>query len=279
MPPSAKVICDSINESGNRLTTLEVVMHRFVLAEFNTHRVFSRNSASSRAIPVEKQIKKVLEDPAFPLHWGKNQKGMQSEEELNEEEQRVAKTEWLLARDRAVDSAQFLVEVGVHKQITNRLLEPFMWHTAIVSSTEWDNFFKQRCSPLAQPEIQAVAYMIRVAMENSKPNLLKVGDWHLPYIDFNIDGFGLSIHSDAVENLKKVSVSRCARVSCMTHLGVRSMGEDLKMYNRLATADPPHSSPFEHVATPYLSKDPYSEELILGNFVGWKQLRHIVFGG
>jgi thymidylate synthase ThyX len=279
MQPSAKVICDSISESGNRLTTIEIQMHRFVLAEFNTHRAFSRNSASSRAIPVEKQIKKVLEDPAIPLSWGKNQKGMQAEEELSKEDAEHALKAWLLARDAAVACAYGLMDLKVHKQITNRLLEPFQWHTAIVSATEWDNFFKQRCSPLAQPEIQAVAYAIRDAINSSTPKELKYGDWHLPYIDFKIDGFGLSIHSDAIENLKKISVARCARVSYMTHLGVRSMDEDLSMYERLATATPPHMSPFEHVATPYGTK---LEDVVAvipkGNFNGWHQLRHMVFG-
>jgi thymidylate synthase ThyX len=270
--PSAKVICDSINESGNRLTTLEIVMHRFVLAEFNTHRIFSRNSASSRAIPIEKQIKKVLEDPAIPVYWGKNQKGMQAEEELTEDQQKLAMFEWLLARDNAVDFAYHLLNIGVHKQITNRLLELFMWHTAIVSATEWDNFFKQRCSPLAQPEIQAVAYAIRDAINGNIPKELKYGDWHLPYIKFEeIDKYSLEI-------FKKMSVARCARVSYLTHDGVRDVYKDVEMYERLTTANPPHASPFEHVATPYSETEMIPEmNKMRGNFKGWKQLRHIVF--
>lgn len=279
MPPSAKVICDSINEQGNRLTTLEVVMHRFVLAEFNTHRVFSRNSASSRAIPVQKQIDKVLNDPAIPLSWGKNQKGMQAEEEISELHQRMAKDRWIKARDNAVFEVKELMELGVHKQIADRLLEPFMWHTAIVSATEWDNFSSQRCSPLAQPEIQAPAYAIREAINNSTPALLQVGDWHLPYIDLNLELHKhAQHHSDAVERCKKVSVARCARVSYLTHDGKRDVQEDLNMYERLATANPPHASPFEHVATPHCSPEDYDHEPILGNFKGWHQLRHIVFG-
>ena len=272
MQPSAKVICDSINEQGNRLTTLEIKMHRFVLAEFNTHRVFSRNSASSRAIPVEKQIKKVLEDPAIPLSWGRNKKGMQAEEELNERDKEFALNIWLAARDSAIHDAQQLMKLGVHKQITNRLLEPFQWHTAIVSATEWDNFFKQRCSTLAQPEIQAVAYAMRNAINLSIPNVVNVGDWHLPLIDLKIDAYGFGVHSDWVETLKKASVARCARVSYLTHLGVRSIDEDLNMYDKLKNADPAHKSPFEHVATP---ED--NESFAKGNFKGWKQLRHIVF--
>jgi thymidylate synthase ThyX len=278
MQPSAKIIADSINEEGNRLTTLEVVMHRFVLAEFNTHRAFSRNSASSRAIPINKQIDKVLNDPAIPLSWGKNQKGMQAEEELDIESATAAKMNWLVARDMAVDQALILSKLGVHKQIVNRLLEPFLWHTAIVSSTEWDNFFMQRCSPLAQPEIQAVAYAISIAINDSLPNKLKQGDWHLPYISTHELQITSELHSDVIDILRKVSVARCARVSYLTHDGERDIKEDLKMYERLAAALPPHSSPFEHVATPDTNVTKYNKEIFGGNFKGWTQMRHMVFG-
>lgn len=261
----AKVIADSITEYGDRLTTLEVVMHRFVLAEFNTHRAFSRNSASSRAIPVDRQIAKVMLNPAIPVSWGKNQKGMQAEVELSAEEQDAAHKVWLDARTAAVEYAQKLLEIGVHKQITNRLLEPFMWHTAIVSASEWKNFEMQRCSALAQPEIQIVAYAIRDALEASKPILAEQGHWHLPYI-------AVSELSLSIEELKKISVARCARVSYLTHDGKRDISEDLKMYDRLFSANPPHMSPFEHVATP----TPL-EVMNKGNFEGWTQLRHIVF--
>ena len=128
----AKVIADSITGSGDRLTTMEVQMHRFVLAEFNTHRVFSRNSSSSRAIPIKKQIERIQKDPAFPVAWGINQAGMQAERNLSISRSRKARWIWKRASKKAIKSAKLLDDLGVHKQITNRILEPFMWHTVIV---------------------------------------------------------------------------------------------------------------------------------------------------
>src|ERR1035437_8630552 len=162
--PEAKIICDSISPEGVRLTTMEVKIHRFVLAEMNTHRVFSRNSASSRAIPVKKIIERVKTDPAMPVFWGKNQAGMGAAVELDYTEKNIAEFLWLQARDRSVKDVEDLQKLGLHKQLTNRLLEPWLWHIAIISSTEWTNFFGQRCAinpetgqPYAQPEMHAVA--------------------------------------------------------------------------------------------------------------------------
>src|ERR1700722_3009673 len=176
--PSARVILDSISSAGHRLTTVETVMHRYVLAEFNTHRVFSRNSASSRAIPVKKQLNRVREDPAMPISWPKDQSGMQGGEELDPTKGLDGMYEgsphavWLEARDAATDYAEKLSLLGVHKSVTNRLLEPFMWHTVIVTSSEWENFFALRCNPLAQPEIRAAADAMCEAISNSIPKLM-----------------------------------------------------------------------------------------------------------
>lgn len=261
--PSAKVIADSISPSGHRLTTLEVVMHRFVLAEFNTHRLFSRNSASSRAIPVKKQLERVIKDPAIPLSWPKEQKGMQGGNELEGEEREKAIASWLFARDAAARYVRSMSERGVHKSVVNRLLEPFMWHTVIVSSTDFSNFFAQRCSPLAQPEIRVAAEAMRAALEDSKPTLVDYGEWHTPYIQPDE-----AYLQQAVKN--EVSAARCARVSYLTHDGRRDISEDEKLYVRLVTANPAHASPLEHVATPV------ADEIVLGNFQGWQQLRHLV---
>jgi thymidylate synthase ThyX len=240
---------------------MEVKIHRFVLAEFNTHRVFSRNSASSRAIPVKKQIARVMDDPAIPLTFPLEQKGMQGGEEVEKRE--LAEEFWLQARDHAVSAATTLSLMGVHKSVTNRLLEPFMWHTVIVSSTEWENFFVQRCSPLAQPEIRAVAELMQAALFRSRPRPVSAGEWHLPYID----------HEDreAVKvphHVCAVSAARCARVSYLTHDGKRDIEEDLALFGRLITAKPAHASPLEHVAVP--ARTPVER----GNFTGWRQLRH-----
>ena len=264
--PTAKVIADSTSPSDTRLTTLEVRLHRFVLAELNTHRVFSRNSASSRAIPIAKQIERVLTDPALPLEYGSKRTGMQAGPPLEGEALVDAQQVWLAARDGAVAAAQELLRLGVHKQVANRLLEPFMWHTVIVSSTDWDGFWTQRCSPLAQPEIRVAAEAMRDAVRASTPTALASGDWHLPYItedDRNETG-------RAHETLRRVSAARCGRVSYLTQDGRRDLDEDLKLYDRFVTADPPHASPLEHVATPV----PAQGARQVGNLRGWLQLRH-----
>src|SRR5215469_16907494 len=179
---SARVLLDSRSPAGVRLVTLEVTFPRFVLSEFNTHRVLSRNSASSRAIPTSKLIERVESDPVLPLAWGRNQKGMSASDVLTDEEEEDAKRIWLSARDAAVEHARKLMELKVHKQELNRVLEPFLWHTVIVTATEWDNFFTLRCAPNAQPEIRAAALKMREAMEGSKPSPVPYGEWHLPLV-------------------------------------------------------------------------------------------------
>jgi hypothetical protein len=255
----AKVIADSINDEGVRLTTFEVRFWRPVLAEFNTHCVLSRNSASSRAIPFRKQLAKVWREPATPIAWPLEQKGMQGGDDLPVEQQTLAKHHWLRARDYAVDMAQELATLGVHKSVTNRLVEPFMWHTAVVTATAWENFFEQRCSPLAQPEIRAVAELMRDAREDSEPIHKKENAWHLPYLpDEDQETWKAIIergdgHTRRVRSLAvMVSAARCARVSYLTQDGTRDIEKDLELYDRLVTARPAHWSPLEHVATPWL---------------------------
>ena len=179
--PTAKVIADSINSEGDRLLTIEATMHRFVLAEFNTHRAFSRNSASSRAIPVAKQLGKIQSDPAMPVEFGTNKSGMQAAEPLTSLYADQASYHWLKARDAAyLASERLSSDLNVHKQVANRMLEPWMWHTVIFSTTELDNFFEQRCSELAQPEIRVVAEHIRDAVNASIADQLDDGEWHTP---------------------------------------------------------------------------------------------------
>lgn len=258
----AEVIADSITGDGKRLTTMEVQMHRFVLSEFNTHRLFSRNSASSRAIPIEKQIAKILKNPAYPVEWGRNKSGMQAGEPLNPKDAKRARKIWKRSSKRAIRDCRKLEKLGVHKQIANRILEPYMWHTVIVTSTEWDNFFEQRCSPLAQPEIRAVANAMRDAYRKSVPMFIVTGEYHLPYIQPG---------EFYLPDLKKIkiSIARCARVSYLTHSNEYSIEKDIVLFNRLLNADPPHWSPFEHVATPLA---PGLSDA--GNFDGFAQLRH-----
>jgi len=258
----AKIIADSITASGDRLTTMEVRMHRFMLPEMNTHRVFSRNSASSRAIPIFKQIAKVSEHPAYPVEWGQNKAGMQAGEPLSGSKTRKAKRIWKKASKSAIKHCRALEALGVHKQVSNRIIEPFMWHTVIVSSTEWTGFFAQRCSELAQPEIRAVAIAMQTAYRNSVPHFIVRGEFHLPYL--HPEEFCL----DDIKKIK-ICIARCARVSYLTHNNERSIAKDLQLFDRLMSADPPHWSPMEHVATPI--DDGLNPA---GNFNGFAQIRH-----
>lgn len=263
--PAARVVADSLNTRGDRLTTVEVTFHRFVLAEFNTHRAFSRNSASSRAVPITRTLALLTGAPVYPLSWPQERKGMQGGPELAPGPARAARQIWAGARDAAVQAAEKLWALGVHKSVANRLLEPFLPHTVIVSSTDWDNFFAQRCSPLAQPEIRAAAQAMREAYQASQPLPTPVGRWHLPYV------LPEEREEHPLPVLRKVSAARCARVSYRTHDGGHDLHADLGLYQRLVTADPPHVSPLEHVATPTL---PHATGAP-GNFRGWLQLRHI----
>lgn len=263
---TAQVIADSISPAGNRLTTIEVTLHRFVLAELNTHRVFSRNSASSRAIPVATTMARIADTPVVPLAWPAEQRGMQGGDELPADLATQARAAWLNARDAAVDYAEQLAQIGVHKSVVNRLLEPFATTTVIISATDWHGFWRQRCSPLAQPELRAAAQAMNSAYEASVPRRLTAGQWHLPYIR------GAEL-PELLSRALMVSAARCARVSYRTHDGRRDIDADLNLYDRLIAADPPHASPLEHPATPARPGEP-----VRGNFTGWHQLRHQVLG-
>lgn len=256
----AKVIADSVSLDFQRLVTIEVTLPRPYLAEFNTHRVFSRNSASSRAIPVAKQMARIKTDPFIPIHWGTNQPGMQAGAEIDEELRVHAVKNWLAARDVALLQAENLLALNIHKQVVNRLLEPFMWHTIIVTATEWDNFFALRRHEAADPHIRRAAELMFDAMASSTPTEVPEGEWHLPYVqDDEWSQFD-------PETLAKISSARCARVSYLTHDGKVDTDADLKLYERLASMG--HMSPMEHPAEPNEDCEAWS-----GNFRGWKQFR------
>ena len=255
---AARVLADSVSPAGVRLTTLEVRFPRFILSEFNTHRVFSRNSASSRAVPTKKMIERVLENPAMPVEWGVNKAGMSASEALTDEQAELAKEEWLRARDGAVQHVRALQEFNVHKQVINRVLEPYMWHTVIVTATEWENFFSLRLAENAQPEIQVAARAMFDAKAASDPKTIALGDWHLPLVQDDE-------RSLPIEVRKKVSAARCARVSYLTHDGKRDIEKDIELCQRLLSDR--HMSPFEHVATPATDAGFHA------NFRGWVQMR------
>lgn len=262
---SAKIIADSVSEKGFRITTMELRYPRFIHSEFMTHRAFSRNASSSRAIPVSKIIQDVLVDPAMPVYWGKNQPGMQAHQELTGIELDLAKAHWLTARDNAVELARKMIDDGAHKQIVNRILEPWAHIKVVVTATEWANFYQLRRHPDAQPEMQTLAEAMWLAYGNSIPITLPVGRWHLPYVWET----HLMDH-----DLIKASVARCARVSYWTHDGKSpDFHADIKLHDRLIGAVPMHASPAEHQA---LSHEGSKEHQ--ANFRGWLQYRQMLPG-
>lgn len=242
METTAKILCDSISPAGFRLTTFEAIYPRIVLAEVNTHRQLGRNSASSRAIPIERMIKRVLDDGYVPTHWGKNQKGMQAEQDVDGVTAVQAAIVWRSAMLSAVDFVERLLKLGIHKQITNRLIEPFMWHPTVISATEWSNFFNLRDHKDAHPDFRDLAHCMRELRDKSNPRLVKEGEWHTPYIaDNELDG-------EDWERVCKVSVGRCARVCTLTHEGKRDPEADVAMHDKMFVGG--HVSPYEHVARP-----------------------------
>lgn len=268
---TAKIIQDSISPTGVRITTMELEYPRFIHSEFMTHRVFSRNAASSRAIPVAKMMDQVWEKPATPVEWGANQAGMQAGAELEHEPCVKA---WKECAKRAVASALQLNELGLHKQIVNRVLEPFQTMKTVVTSTEWDNFFMLRNHKDAQPEIQVLARIMADVMEASEPMQLKDGEWHVPYVSRYRHATGKLYYGEPSNDMTEeealvVSASCCAQVS------YRLLDDSLKkavfVYDKLVNSRPIHASPFEHQGTP-LCQVMYEPEFS-GNLRGWLQYR------
>lgn len=261
---NAEILADSIGPHGHRLTSFLVTYPRLIMAEVNTHRAISKSSASSRAIPVEKMLRAVADNPFVPATFGKNQRGMQAGEDLDAPGQFLARRIWLEARDLALHGARALLDAGVHKQLANRLLEPFAWTTTILSATDWENFYALRTHPDAQPEFQAIARMMRQVHEDSTPTLLQPGEWHLPLVRPE-ERAGSELYDWA-----QVSAGRCARVSYLTHDGRRDPGEDLALGRRIRSAG--HMGPFEHPAMCMAVPER------VGNLTGFYQLRKYIPG-
>ena len=282
---SAHILADSISLDGIRITTYELEFPRFILPQFNTHRLFSRNAASSRAIPVNHQIELVRENTARPIHWGKNKPGMSADEECNEYVNATVGT--LLTREQAWDYvmssssrvAQAFVKAGYHKQIVNRLLEPFAHIKVVCTATEYDNFFWLRRHPDAQPEIQELANCMWDAMEASDPVLLNEGSWHTPYYE---DGFWTPDSPDSLADAIAISSSCCAQVSYRK--ADTSIEKANRIYARLVESEPVHASPFEHQASPMTSDSvgithtDVKGNMWSGNFRGWIQNRQQIEG-
>lgn len=264
---SARIIedsCHHTSDDSRRLTSVLLTYPRFIHAEFMTHRMFSRNASSSRAIPVEKQIAMIEQQMACPIFWGKNQKGMQAVEELDADSMVKAKQIWLMAAHAAIGFAKELIAIDAHKQIVNRVLEPYAHITVVATGTgrAFRNLFALRCHKDAQPEFQALAYMLRDEYTASRPKVLSIGEWHLPFIK---DAERATLNNEV---LMKCSAARCARTSFLNHDQTNpTVANDLKLFERLAGGIPLHASPLEHQATPG------SDPRLFGNFPSWHQFR------
>jgi hypothetical protein len=255
---SATVIADSISPTGVRLTTLEIEVHRMVWSEFMTHRMLSRNAASTRAVPVAKVIEMVKQHPAMPTHWGANNPGMKSNAELDPMRQQAAEAVWLAMRDEVVRYTSVLSNkegINGHKQWTGRVLEPFTMIKAVVSATELNNFFHLRDHPDAQPEIRQLAIVMKEALDKSTPTCLSPGQWHLPYVMYNqlTNSYWADENTEVdLETAKKISASCCAQVS-YRNLDT-SVEKALAIFDMLNlnnnSGQPAHASPIEHQATP-----------------------------
>lgn len=315
---NAEVICDSISSQGHRLTTFKLRYPKFIHGEFMTHRVFSRNASSSRAVPVAKNIEEVRSDAlrAVPVFWGAEQKGMSPGGELDDTTKSMrwkdrfdtdnwggepvtpkeyAIRVWYYAALDAADRAELLMNAGVHKSIVNRVIEPWLHINVVVTATEYMNFFGLRLDSGADPTMRALAEAMWRAYNESKPQKLAPGEWHLPFVE-NQDFYEWIADNKVKyeshdklgrDRLIRVSVARCARVSYLSFdTGKRStIEEDLKLYDRLVGAQPMHASPAEHQATP-------DEEVLdmmdcphgwkhssqHGNFTGWRQFRKLLPG-
>lgn len=272
------IIADSISPEGIRLITWQLQYWRPIHSELMTHRVFSRNAGSSRARPSKSIINQVINDPWGPLHWGKNQPGMQANAELDGEDLHNARAAWCAAAHKAASEAEVMLSLGVHKQIVNRLLEPFTYIDVVLSGTDFANWYALRDHKDAQPEIRELASLMKEVQAHSEPQLLQPGQWHLPYID-ELDGEEArnccESDQDIIDLLRKVSAARCARVSYKLHDGSNTgFTKDLELFDRLLVSQPLHASPAEHQATPLELGDTNFQQC--GNFRGWRQFRKML---
>ena len=294
MTVSAKVIADSINPRGVRITTFELNYPRIIHAELLTHRVFSRNSASSRAIPVATVINLVENDPAMPVHWGKNQAGMQASEELNDLDKVAVQGLWLEACKQAVSIAKIMDGIKAHKQVINRITEPYQHMKVVVTATSYENWFWLRANKEADPTIAALAGEMKTAYDESKPTELRYGEWHMPYVntafkyaDNNPRGTQVFLDENdkeiTTEEALMISASCCAQTSYRKTDGTLEKAE--LVFKRLIESEPVHASPVEHQAQCF--DDSYYWPVGVthrdrqgiyhsGNFKDWLQYRQLI---
>lgn len=292
---SAEIIADSAYHSS-RITTFELEYPRFIHAEFMTHRQFSRNAASSRAIPIERMHQHVKTNMAMPIHWGRNQAGMQAQYELEDNERKSAIMNWQVACDMAVHNSRMLHLDNVHKQIANRVTEPFQMMKVVVTATEWGNWYWLRNHQDAQPEIHELASIMLQAHEYSQPEQLLPGQWHLPYVNSHISLVdGSQCFTDTKGDDLTLAEAQAVSASCCAQVSYRKSDDSLEkaqmIFDKLINSEPVHASPVEHQASPmvnattYMSDDTWEPgithcdragNLWSGNFKHWIQFRQLI---
>lgn len=263
--PKVEILADSISEEGKRLTTFQLEYWRPIHSEHLRHRVFSINASSSRAKPISALLEQVHTKPWFSRHWGLNEKGMVASKEISPEALKEAKMAvYGLITASAATAVYLDKDLSIHKQVVNRLLEPFTSIQVVCSATEWENFYKLRLAPDTEPNMFALAKAMKEAQDNSTPKLLKEGQWHLPYITEK------EYEEMDPWDLRRVSAARCARVSYKLFDGSTNLQKDFELAEKLLASK--HMSPFEHQAIP----DPRSyHKNFWGNFRGWVQSRQL----
>jgi len=266
----SKILAHSLHPNGrDELITFELTYPRIIHGEFMTHRTHSRNSASSRAIPSKRMLKNIIENPFIPIHWGKNEPGMQAYAELTGWRLKLAKFGWWYARSSSIIASRLMSFAGLHKQLANRVTETSMWITVITTAdiSGWENFWHLRCHHAAEPHIQKIAKMSKASFRESQPVSLEYGEWHLPMI------LESELEELPCSDLVKISTGRCARVSYLTHDGNRDAEKDIELHDRLVGSDPKHASPTEHQA------EAVHDRSMCGNLNGdWSQYRKTISG-
>jgi thymidylate synthase ThyX len=256
---TARIMADSVSPAGKRITSFLLTYPRFIHSELMTHRMLSRNAASSRAIPVKTMVKRLRENPAMPVYWGSTKPGMQAGDEIQKGDIRAAQDDIVEGMEQMIRLSEKLLALGLHKQIANRYLEPWAHMETLVTATEWENFYALRAHPDAQPEFQTLAFAMLRAQTSHQPEHIPVGGWHLPYGD-------RLPASMLIRDKLKIATARAARTSYMNFDGVSDHEKDKHMHDGLEVAG--HWSPFEHTAQAH--EDPHFRS---GNFLGWEQYR------
>ena len=251
----ARIVAHSkgYDHKHNDLITFHLMYPRFIHSEMMTHKDFSRSAASSRAIPVRKMLSQVWNKPAMPIHWGKNQPGMQAAHAIQGWKKTVLRNLWMMCGRTVCVFVWVAMKLGLHKQVANRMLEPWQLMQVTLTTCKLANFYNLRIHSDAQPEICHLATLMRFAHHNSEPQILRAGEWHLPWItDEDIaDVVGMAgTDEEQTELLKKMSAARCARSSYANFEGKRSIDGDLMTYSKLVDSEPIHASPCEHQASP-----------------------------